>query len=77
MGGRLRSFAWQSGFEDGRAGRWTSGWTGDDLEAYESGRSHGLETADIVGGVVGVCVIREDPDTGERRVEYFNDRSGR
>ena len=41
---------------------------------YDSGYALGEEQAGVVGGVLGVCVIRED-EMGERRVEYFNERS--
>ena len=67
-----RQFAQQTGYEDGQNGRpRTTGWQGEDAEAYEAGYAHGTETADIVGGVFGVCHIRENPETGERTVEYF------
>ena len=50
----------------------TSGWRHpEDQAAYDSGYGHGAEQADVVGGVLGHYVIREHPETGERRVEYF------
>ena len=69
---RLRMFAWQTGFDDGRYGRRAGGWTHpDDKAAYDLGHAEGKKQADVVGGTLGVCVIREDPETGERRVEYY------
>ena len=65
-------FAYWTGHDDGKWGRpRTAGWNDNDQAAYNSGYAAGEEEADVVGGVVGHCVIREDPETGERRVEYF------
>ena len=70
---RLRHFVWQTGFDDGKWRRPpTTGWHPEDQAAYDSGYAHGEEQADVVGGVLGHYVIREHPETGERRVEYFH-----
>ena len=69
------AFANTTGYEDGLAGRpRTTGWRHGEAEAYEAGYQLGREAATVVGGLVGVCVIREILETGERRVEYYNQK---
>ena len=68
------AFAHRVGMEDGQAQRSrTTGWRDSDAKAYEAGYKLGKDSAWAVAGLLGVCTIWDDPETGERRVEYLNE----